>query len=336
MKSKRIAIGLIVFLCAGLGLYWLLKVHRIARVSRKEAVSAPTLVSVQIGTIRRMTLHRYVTGFGTVGPAPATAVRPAADAPLASPTTGVVYRVNVAEGQSVRKGEVLMTLNSGSVTAAYAEQEVARQKQLYAQHNTSLKNLQNAENQLALLRITTPLSGTVVSLNVKPGAAVGVNTVVAEVMDLKRLVVKTAVPEWEANELKPGEPVQVLTQPPVDAKLSFVSPTVNTSNGTVTAWAPLPADSGLLPGRYVPLRIVTATHVNCLAVPQASVVTRQDGKSFIWLVHDTEATRVPVQIGFRESSWVEVEHKGLKAGETVVTVGAYGLPKKTQIQVTNR
>lgn len=337
MKPKPGTIGLIVFLCAALGAYWLFTAHGVdAPASPEKSANEPTLVSVQIGTIQRVTLHRYVTGYGTVAPAPATAAQPAADAPLAAPTAGVVAGVNVAAGRHVRKGEVLMTLNSGSVTVAYAEEEAARQQKLYAEHNTSLKMLQNAETQLALLRVTSPLTGTVVSLNVKPGEAVDAKTVVAEVIDLKRLVVKTAVPEWEANELKAGEPVEALTQPPVYAKLSFISPTVDTTNGTVTAWAALPAHSGLRPGRYAALRIVTATHANCLAVPEASVVTEENGKSVLWLVHGREAVQMPVQTGFRENGRVEVRGTGLKAGDTVVTVGAYGLPKKTQIRVVKQ
>ncbi len=334
MKPKSIIIGIIIVLCAGLGVYFLVKSRSAASMSDEEE-NMPTIISVQTGALQRMTLHRYIAGYGTVAPAPATADEPAADAPLSAPSAGVVAQVNVAEGQKVKKGDVLMTLNSGTATADYAEQEVARQKKLYAEHNTSLKALQDAETQLALLRVTAPLAGTVVSVNVKPGAAVDVSTVVAEVMDLNRLVVRTDVPESEANELKPGEPVQVLTQPPVDTPLSFVNPTVDTNNGTVRVWAALPPDSGLRPGQFVPLRIVTAVHPNCLAAPEESVVTDVAGNSVISLVNGDQAVQTPVQTGFRENGWVEIEGGGLKVGDTVVTVGAYGLPEKTQIKIMN-
>jgi multidrug efflux pump subunit AcrA (membrane-fusion protein) len=336
MKPTRGPIGLIVFLGAVLGLYWLFTARSTDSGTKNKAESVPALVSVQTGNLRRMTLHRYLTGYGSVGPAPATASQAAADAALAAPTAGVVAAVNVAEGEHVRRGRLLMTLNSGSVTAAFAQQEIARQNKLYAEHNTSLKNLQNAQAQLALLQVVSPLSGTVVSLNVKPGEAVDAKTVVAEVMDLNRLVVKTAVPEAESDQLRPGEPVQVFTDPPVRARLSFVSPTVDTANGTVTAWALLPPGSGLRPGRFVSLRIATAIHANCLAAPEASVVTDEQGRSVLALVHGDEATQIAVQTGFRENGRVEVSAAGLQAGGTVVTVGAYGLPKKTKIQVVNR
>ena len=120
-------------------------------------------------------------------------------------------KVNVVEGQQVEKGDVLVELNSGTTTAENAEQEVERQKKLYAQQNTSLKNLQDAEAQLALLQVTAPLSGTVARVNVKPGQAVDLTTVVAEVMDLNRLAVSAEIPAAEANDLKTGDPVEVLT-----------------------------------------------------------------------------------------------------------------------------
>jgi len=333
MNRKKIIIGLVV-VCGGLAIAALIKIKsRSATTESDEAT--PTIVSVQVGALKRMTLHSYVTGYGTVGPAPATAEQPAAGAPLAAPVAGIVTRVNVIEGQHVEKGDVLVELNSGAATADYAEQEVERQKKLYAQQNTSLRNLQNAEAQLALLRVTAPLSGTVTRLNVKPGEAVDVNSLVAEVMDLSRLAVSAAIPASEAAAIKAGQEVQVLIGPSVTTTLSFVSPVVDTNNGTVLARATLPADSGLRPGQFVQLRVVTAVHADGLAAPGESVVTGESGHSVIALVNGDEATQMPVQTGLREDGWVEVAGNGIKEGVSVVTVGAYALPAKTKIRVVN-
>lgn len=333
MKPKQIITGLIVVLAGGAGIYALLRSHGAAAADADEEAAPPTVVSVQVGTLERRTLHQYVTGFGTVMAAPATAGAPAADAPLSAPTSGVVASVNVVEGQQVAKGELLMTLNSGAITADYAVEEVERQRKLYAQHNTSLKSLQDAETQLALLRVTAPLAGTVTGVNVKPGAAVDLTTVVAEVMDLKRLVVTTNIPEAAAAALKVGEVVQVLTQPPVTAALSYISPTVDPGDGTVLARAVLPPAGGLRPGQFVALRIVTGVAADCLAAPEASVVTDVDGHSAIALVTGDKAVQTPVQTGYREDGRVQISGPELKAGDSVVTVGAYGLPDQTRIQV---
>ena len=333
MKPKQIIIGSVIVLCFGLGIYALLKSPRAASDSDEEGgppENVPSMVSVQTGALQRMTLHRYVTGYGTVGAAPATTDQPAAGAQLAAPSAGIVVKVNVVEGQPVNKGDLLVDMSSDSV-----RQEVERQKRLYAQHNTSLKALQDAQTQLALQQVVTPVSGTVTRLNIKAGEAVDVNTVVAEVVDLARLAVSLQIPAAEATDLKTGEEVQVLTDPPVMATLSVVSPAVDPKTGAVPAWAMLPANSGLRPGQFVPLRIITAVHADCLVAPAESVVTDIHGQSLVSVVRGDEAVQIPVQTVFQENGWVEVAGDGLKAGDAVVTVGAYGLPDKTKIQVVN-
>src|SRR5208282_595929 len=101
----------------------------------------------------------------------------------------------------------------------------------------------------------------------------------------------SGIPAAAAAALKTGEDVQLPPQPPVTATLSFVSPAVDAKNGTVLTRALLPADSGLRPGQFVQLKIVTAVHTNCLAAPSESVVTGDDGKSVIALVNGDAAAQ---------------------------------------------
>ena len=141
-----------------------------------------------------------------------------------------------------------------------------------------------------------------------------VNTVVAEVMDLNRLAVSAEIPAAEASDLKSGEEFQVLSGPPVTTDTFVCQPGGGRNNDTVLTRALLPADSGLRPGQFVPLHIVTAVHTNCLAAPDESVVTDESGKSVIALVKGDEATQMPVQTGLRENGWVEIAGTGTQGG----------------------
>jgi membrane fusion protein (multidrug efflux system) len=338
MKLKQIVIGAVMVLCAGIGIFFLIKAHQAGGADAGDdspPENVAPVVSVQTGALKRMTLHRYVSGYGSVEPTPAAPDQPAAGGPLASPTAGIVARVAVVAGQHVNQGDVLVELNSGTVSFAFAKAEVERQKKLFADQNTSLKNLQDAEAQLASLEIRAPVSGTVTRISARAGSAVDANSVVAEVIDLDRLSVSAQIPTSDANELKTGDEVQIQTESPVTAALSFISPTVDTNDGTVLARAALPANSGLRPGQFVPLRIATAVHTNCLVAPEESVVTGDDGKTVIALVKGDEAEQVPVTAGFRENGWVEIEGAGLKEGDPVVTIGAYGFPDKAKIRTEN-
>ena len=330
MKSKSTIIGIIVALCAGVSIFLFVRSrHAAATPAADDEENPPPVISVQVGTLKRATLHHYIEGYGSVEPAPAAPDQPAAGAALAASSAGVVARVDVVEGQAVKKGDLVMELNAGAVTLEYAQQEVARQQKLYEQHNTSLKALQDAEAQIAALRVLAPLSGTVTRLNARPGQAVDVNTVVAEVVDLNRLAVRADIPASDVNEIKAGDAVQLLTKPPATATVSFISPAVDTNNNTVAVLGILPPESGLRPGQFVQLRIVTAVHTNCLAAPEQSVVKDFDGHSIVALVNGDEAIQTPVQTGFQENGQVEVTGAGLKEGSSVVTMGAYGLPDKT-------
>jgi len=42
-----------------------------------------------------------------------------------------------------------------------------------------------------------------------------------------------------------------------------------------------------------------------------------------------------VKTGLRDGTLVEIEGDGLSEGQSVVTVGAYGLPKETKVRVLN-
>jgi membrane fusion protein (multidrug efflux system) len=329
MNRKKIILTLAA-ICGGIFLPSSIRVMADADDAPTTKEKVATEVSVQTGKITSATLHGYVQGFGTIEPAPATMDLPAADAQLSAPSAGIVAKVNVVEGQLVTNGEVLVDLSSPALRA-----EVERQKKLYAQQNTSLKNLQEAQAQLDLSLVTAPLSGTVARVGVKPGQAVDLTTMVAEVMDLNRLAVSAEIPSAEAKELKAGEALEILAEPTVATEIIFVSPSVNKDNDTVLVRALLPKDSGLRPGQFILLRIVTAVHMNCLAAPIESVVTDENGKSVIALVKNGEATQMSVQTGLRENGLVEISAPEIKENDVVVTVGAYGLPEKTKILVQN-
>jgi multidrug efflux pump subunit AcrA (membrane-fusion protein) len=336
MKFKSLIIGGVMVLCAGLAMFALTKWHHDSAGGDPEDApqgEVAPLITVQTNALKRVTLHRYVDGYGSVEAAPAAAGQPAAGGMLSAPSAGIVAKVNVVEGQQVKEGDVLVELNSATATYTNAKAQVERQRKLFADQNTSLKNLQDAEAQFAALQVVSPLAGTVTRLSAKLGAAVDANAVVAEVIDLNRLAISAQIPAANATELKLGQEVQIGSS--VTASLSFVSPAVEAADGTVLIRALLPANCGLRPGEFVQLQIVTAVETNCLAAPAESVVTDEEGKSFIVLVKGEDAARVPVKAGLRENGWVEVEGADLKEGDPVVAVGAYGFPEKAKIHIAN-
>jgi RND family efflux transporter MFP subunit len=349
----------LIVVCAACGaLTWVVWFKPPAHEEEEEKID--TEVPVHVGAIVRATLHGYTTAYGTVEAAPAAEL-PAASARVAPAASGIVASVACKEGQRVEKGALLFTLDGRAAdvavekatrAVAFAEQTLERQKELAAAEATSQKLLQEAEQavasaradlaaaktQRALLNVEAPLAGTVVRVNAKPGESADATSVLAEIIDLERLVVSAAVPSAELSAVKLGAPAEVV----VDGKtagetaIAYVSASADAKTGTVLVRASLAAGSGLRPGACVTLRIVSEEHANALAAPAEAVVRSEDGETVISRVEGDKAARVPVKAGLHDRGLVEIEGDGLKEGMAIVTEGAYGLPKETKIRVLGK
>lgn len=183
----------------------------------EEEQKVVTEVAVQVAKVTRTTLRAHVEAYGAVEPEPAGGGKPAGAARLAAPVSGLVMSVPAKEGERVETGAVIVKMDDRLALAslALAEQQFERQKKLRTVEGTSEKSFQEASQQLAaakaqlaLVQLTTPLAGVVARINVQPGQAVDMNTVVAEVVDLSRLVVTVNVPGEEAALLKTGQPAE--------------------------------------------------------------------------------------------------------------------------------
>jgi len=329
-------------------------------VTQEEQVE--TEVAVQVGTVAKADLRARVEAYGVVEPEPAKSGHPGGGAKLAAPVAGIVVAMHVIEGQSVKAGDVVVELDDRIAQAAvdkarhalvFAQQVADRQVRVLTFGGTTMQAKQEADQRLAAARaelasalaaiaqvqLASPLDGVVARINVQPGQSVDLNTVVAEVIDLKRLVATVSVPADEATRLRAGQTAEIFTdnakKPAATGTVSFVSPSVDLKTAAALVRLALPENSGLRPGQFVGARIVTEELTGRLVVPRDSVVRANDAE-VIYVVEGNKAVQMPVKTGLRDGSVIEVAAEGLKEGDTIVTVGAYGLPKETKIKITNR
>jgi membrane fusion protein (multidrug efflux system) len=340
--------------------YWLITVCLMSQtVWAADEPDIVTEVSVSIGKISQTTLRRYVMAYGVVEPEPATAGKVAASSKIAAPVAGIVQQSYCEEGLAVKKNQLLFELDTRSVDSVIAKAQVAvdfsqknflRKQQLNAADNisrklydeaeqllqTARKDLLTAQTQRELLRITAPLSGMVTVCHTKVGEAVGLNAVVAEVIDLHRLDIALHVPSLEATALQLKQAVTIRlgsssNDTDLHGKITFISSQVDPLTDTVLVRASLPADAKLRAGQFVNVAI-TVEERGCLAVPIDSVVTREQS-SHIAIVEGNQAKQHDVTLGLRDGDLIEIQGAGLHEGMTVVTQGAYGLPPETRIRV---
>ena len=356
MSKRRTWISLIILAAVVLVVVVFIKFVRPKGAGEGEETTAD--MAVHVGKISRATLHRFVTAYGAVEPEPAGAGRIPADAEVAYPVAGVVAHIDCHEGQKVAKGTVLFRLDSRVADVAYekarkavafAEENFERQKKLLPVEGTSKKSYLESEQQLnaarsefaaaetdlALLKVQAPLAGTVVKINIEPGEAVELNTVLATIIDLDRLVAAVSVPSREAVLLKVGQSAQFEIGGAASGLVVYIGSKIDDKTDTLPVRISIPASRGFHPGLFLSVRIICEEHANCLAVPEAAAISDSVGSEsgVIVLVEDNKAVRKPVKIGFREAGLVEVVGEGLKEGLVIVTEDAYAVPGDTKIHI---
>ncbi|RJG06528.1 efflux RND transporter periplasmic adaptor subunit [Noviherbaspirillum cavernae] len=304
---------------------------------RSASGNGPIAVDVAIVSAAR--LLDDINATGTIRSNEAVVIRPE--------VAGRITRLNFADGQSVRKGQVLVAfdsaVNQAEVQQAKAELDIARAnfernddlaKQKFISiraRDESASNVQVLEAKLALaqaklskLEIKAPFAGVVGIRSVSVGDYVKDGADLVNLEDISSVKVDFRVPEKFVDIVRPGQDIEVvvdaLPNKPFAAKVDAIDPQVDSSGRSALLRGRISNPEGRLkPGMFARVKLILGQRENALVVPEEAIVP-QGGKATVWKVVDGKAARVEVKIGMRRDAKVEIT-EGLRLGETVVTAG---------------
>ncbi len=215
-----------------------------------------------------------------------------------------------------------------------AEQRRAAKGQLESAHGQYL----NAQAQFDYTRLRSPIDGVVTDRAVYPGDVAPAGTPLLIVMDVSKVIVRLHIPQSQAAQLKVGDPATIHVpgiKSGVPAKVRIISPALDPNSTTVEIW--VQADNPthqLQPGTSVSVSIRTKTVPNALVIPASAVLTGDNQPTRVMVVRqDGLAYSQDVTTGIEQGGMVQIL-SGLKQGEEVIVGGAYGLPDKTRVKVT--
>ncbi len=280
-------------------------------------------------------------------------------------TRGVVERLAVEEGDAVTASQPLAYLEDDEqkIAAARARttEEAARREHdrlsgLYDRGLVSvdefetsrrdaedaLHALELAELELSRTVIRAPIDGTVVARHLDVGATVSDGTAVYDLADLDPLYADINIPERHVTRLRPGQEVHLTadsTGATANAVIERIAPAVDPATGTVKVTVAVVGETGLRPGAFVRVDIVTDTHDDALVVPRTALVAEGRRWQVYRLNEDGETVQqIEVALGFENGDLVEVTGTAdpeivLASGDLVVVVGAPALSEGAKVRV---
>lgn len=246
---------------------------------------------------------------------------------------GVIKSLNVEIGDFVKKGQVIATISnpqfiqlqeeylSINSRIEFAEQEVARQRELNEGNAGAKKNLQSATSELNTLRtrkaslqqqiqmmginptslsnsslksslvVTSPISGTVSNVFAKIGSYVDVSSPIAEIIENTALHLDLQVYEKDIPLIKIGQKIDfVVTNNPnktYSAEVYSIGSSFSGESKTIAVHSRITGDkTGLIDGMSI-TGTVSLDNVLSTAVPNEAIVNA-DGKYYIFLVKEQE------------------------------------------------
>ena len=247
-----------------------------------------------------------------------------AERTLTTLTAGTVTAINVKEGGTVNKDDIVLQISGEDLTeAVQSAAESLRSAEL------NMDNLQEAMNNYT---ITSPISGTVIEKNAKTGDALASGADLCTIYDLSYLVMVINVDELQVSSLSVGQSVQVTADAVPDktytGTVTRVSMKGNSSGGTTTYPVTVRIDEidGLRPGMNANAEIVVAEAKNTLSVPNAAVVrggyvlVTEDSPSAVnadpGMIAPDGYVYVPVKTGVSDDSYTQII-SGVTGNDTV-------------------
>lgn len=276
---------------------------------------------------------------------------------------GIIQDIFVEEGDYVEKGQILAQLDAERYELSLArstadlqgiEKELTKIDKVYnqklvsddtfdklrAQYESAKATHQLAKLDLKETTIIAPISGFIAEKNAKVGNLTESfqRQNMFHIVEQKELLGIVHLPEKELSKVHKTQQATLtlaaLGEQKVTGYVERISPVIDPETGTfkVTLRVPNP-DNLLKSGMFAQVDLNYNTHNNATLLPRRALLSIDDQMN-VFVVEDSVAKKVVVNIGYQEGEFVEVLN-GLTGNETVIVTGHQSLKDLAPVEVVN-
>lgn len=281
---------------------------------------------------------------------------------------GILYQVNVSEGQQVRKGQVLARIDDGGLSSqvqqmktqlALSKTTFERQKRLwdqkigteiqYLQAKASFEAQENAvkqmESQLDKFTITAPFAGVIDDVIKDQGTVVspgGPGSEVFRIINLSNMYIEVAVPETYIADVTEGKAVKVffpVLGMEIESKIRQTSNFINPNNRSFTVEVPVPNGNGKVkPNLTAKVHINDYQNSEAILIPQSVISENSEGEQYAFVVSGingdniAQANKSIIKTGKTQGDYVEVL-EGIKDGDFIIQEGARTVKDGQEVKI---
>jgi membrane fusion protein (multidrug efflux system) len=306
---------------------------------------------VEARLIQPSSISETIEVTGTIQPFESTEIRPE--------ISGRLVVLNIQEGATVGKGQLLAKIFDGDLQAqlkklqvqlAIAVKTEERQRELVKiggisqqDYDLSLLSVNNLNADIELTRVNigkteirAPYAGKLGLKNVSPGAFVSPTNILTTISQVGQLKIEFSIPEKYSAQIRKGMDVDFQIEGSPNTYRAAISATEsaveeNTRNLRIRAIIRNP-DAYLTPGNFAKVSIIMGRNENAIMIPSMAVIPVARGKQVV-VLKDGKPLFTNIVTGLRDSTMVQVT-EGLKQGDTLITTGLLFIRPDSKIKVT--
>ncbi len=270
---------------------------------------------------------------------------------------GVIDSINFREGEEVREGDIIASLDQYDtlLKLRYAQIELDKNKKLYEIGSIVKSRLEQAEleyesakSDLDKTYLYAPRDGVLGTRDAEVGEFVTSNDKVVTVIDDSDVFVEIGVIERDIGKVRVGQRAKVFVDayPDIDFKgrIDNVSPVVEGKSRTQTAKIRVNNDKRLLlPGMFARVLVDIYAKEGAIVIPNTALNKEEEGY-ITFVVHKTEPEEFeagepgivearPILFEYRSSDFSVIKH-GLEEEELVVVETQERLKDNMKVIIT--
>jgi len=282
---------------------------------------------------------------------------------------GKVIKIYKKEGDVVRKGQILMTLDNSLIKNQISELQTQydlaktsyeRQKRLWdqkigsemaflqaqTQKNSLAKKIKTLRTQLARFNVKAPINGTLDELMIKSGEMAAPQKPVARIINLRKVYAQADVSEKYLSNIKKGTQVAIFfpeLQKTKQAQITSVGNYIHPNNRTFKIRIDLYNDHNeLKPNQTGNIKIKDFEAKDALVLPLSLIQEDRKGNNYVFVLQtvtnkkDTyKVVKKVLQLGQSYKDEIMIL-SGLSADDIIALQGARGLTEGDLVKISNQ
>ncbi len=348
-SPRNIAVGFLAVIAMSLGwMMWGPSHNASEPVPRGPMRTQSVIVAPAISR----TATEYVSSVGTTRANKAVIIT--------SKVTGRLEDVFFEDGQDVKTGDVLVTLDSRELEAELKSAEVqltqvqqefdrvmslrgsqavseSRAEELTAQLGSAEAQVAARAARLEEFTIRAPFAGTLGVNRLSRGTLISQSTEITTLDDLSLIKVDFTVPETVMLKTSQGDQIRATSRAlegfAVEGSIESLETRIDPVNRTIGAVAVFDNQDRLLrPGMFLNLTIALQEKENAIFVAEEALAP-SGARQFVYVINDKNvAEKREVTLGLREPGLVEIV-SGVAAGELIVVRGIQFMREGSPVEI---